>query len=101
MSGKTYKVISAYVTLRVADGLGQEVLQGFHQGATVPEGVNQDDLDRHVRKNLVAEEGSREAGLLAVPAGTPKPGEPPNPSTEGQTRSGPAADEGRRTRRSG
>ncbi|WDZ87190.1 hypothetical protein [Micromonospora cathayae] len=81
---KTHKVTAPYITLRVNDGLGQEVLRGFHQGATVPEGVNQEDLDRHVRKGMVAEEGSREANLLAVPAGTPVQ-EP--------------ADEGRRTRR--
>lgn len=61
---------------------------------------------------MVAEEGSREAELLAVPAGTPVPGEPPNvPVTEasGATpgtadrarRVQEASEDGRRARRSG
>lgn len=112
MSGKSYKVTAAYVTLRVDNELGQEVLLGFHQGATVPDSVNQEDLERHVRKGMVAEEGSREADLLGVPAGTPVPGEPPNvPVTEASAanlstgdrarRAQDATDDGRRTRRSG
>lgn len=109
---KNYRVTAAYVTLRVNNDLGQEVLLGFHQGATVPDGVNRDDLDRHVRKDMVAEEGSREAELLAVPAGTPVPGEPPNvPVTESSAanlsagdrarRASDAGEDGRRTRRPG
>ncbi|MEV1321962.1 hypothetical protein AB0J14_38440 [Micromonospora arborensis] len=112
MSGKTFRVTAAYITLRVDNELGQEVLLGFHQGATLPEGVNQEDLDRHVRKNMVAEEGTREADLLAVPAGTPVPGEPPNVavtessalnlSAEGRgRRAQESADTGQRGRRSG
>lgn len=109
---KAYKVTAPYVTMRVENELGQEVVLGFLQGATLPKGVNQEDLDRHVRKGMVAEEGSREADLLAVPAGTPVPGEPPNtPVTEASAanlgtedrarRAQDAAEDGRRTRRSG
>lgn len=83
MSRKKYVVISPYITLRAKDDTGAEVLSGFHQGAPVPEGVNQEDLDRHLRKGMVAEDGTDEARLLGVPAGTPIPGEPPNvPVTE-------------------
>jgi len=94
---KAYRIVGAYVTLRVKNELEQEVLLGFHQGATVPDGVNQDDLDRHLRKGLIAEAGSREADLLGVPAGTPVPGEPPNvPVTEASGANRSAEDRGRR-----
>lgn len=109
---KAFKVIAPYITLRVNNELGQEVLLGFHQGADLPEGVNQDDLDRHVRKGMVAQDGSREAELLAVPAGTPVPGEPPNtPVAESSAanlapaerarRAQDASEDGRRNRRPG
>lgn len=49
----TYKVISAYATLRVPNDLGQEVLVGFYEGAVLPKNVNQDDLNRHLRKSMV------------------------------------------------
>ena len=66
----SYKVTAAYVTLRVPNELGQEVLLGFYEGAVVPEHVNQDDLDRHLRKSMVAEEGTPEADA-ASPVGRP------------------------------
>ncbi len=66
----TYKVTAPYVTLRVPNELGQPVLAGFYAGAVLPEGVNRDDLDRHVRKGMVAEEGTPEAEA-AVPGGQP------------------------------
>lgn len=107
---KSYVVTAPYVTLRVPDAAGQEVLRGFHQGAAVPVDVNGEDLDRHARKGMVAEGGGREAGLLGVPSGTPVPGEPPNvavgevpagnvPPAERARRAQDAADEGRRGRR--
>ncbi|MCZ7440823.1 hypothetical protein O7598_30850 [Micromonospora sp. WMMC241] len=107
---KAYKVTAAYVTLRVNNDLGQDVVLGFHQGAVLPDGVQQEDLERHVRKGMVAEEGSREADLLAVPAGTPVPGEPPNvPVSEASglnlgtadraRRAQDASEDGRRARR--
>jgi hypothetical protein len=66
-AGKKYKVVSPYVTLRVRDEiLGQEQLLGFHAGAPVPTKVNQEDLERHLRKGMVAEEGSPEADAAVV-----------------------------------
>jgi hypothetical protein len=73
-----YVVLAPYITLRVPDASGGEVITGFYAGAPVPGNVNAEDLERHVRKDMVAEAGSDEAALLAVPAGTPIPGEPPN-----------------------
>lgn len=63
-------VTAAYVTLRVRNELGQEVLLGFYSGAPVPESVNKDDLDRHIRKGMVAEEGTPQADM-ASPGGQP------------------------------
>lgn len=63
-------VTAAYATLRVKNDLGQEVLTGFYEGAVLPDDVNQDDLDRHVRKGMVAKEGSPEADA-ASPVGRP------------------------------
>ncbi|WP_433078875.1 hypothetical protein ACQP1P_38590 [Dactylosporangium sp. CA-052675] len=64
---KVYKVTSPYVTLRVRDDvLGQEVLAGFYAGAPLPSNVNQEDLERHVRKGMVAEEGTPEADAAVV-----------------------------------
>jgi hypothetical protein len=66
----SYKVTAEYVTLRTNNDLGQEVLLGFYRGATLPESVNEEDLDRHVRKGMVAKEGSPEAEA-ATPFGPP------------------------------
>jgi len=63
-----YVVVSPLVTVRVPDGAGSEVYSGFYTGAILPEGVNEDDLDRHVRKGMVAEKGSPEADA-ATPFG--------------------------------
>jgi hypothetical protein len=66
----SHKVTAAYVTVRVPNELGQEVLTGFYEGAVLPDDVNRDDLDRHVRKGMVAEEGTPEAEA-ASPVGKP------------------------------
>lgn len=63
-------VTAAYVTLRVPNELGQEVLLGFYAGAPVPAGVNKEDLERHIRKGMVAEEGTPQAEM-ASPVGQP------------------------------
>jgi hypothetical protein len=78
-----YVVTRPYVTLKVRDATtGAEVVREFYEGGVLPEGANSDDVDRLLRKDMIAEEGSDEANL-AAPAGTPKPGEPPNvPVTE-------------------
>lgn len=78
----TYVVTAPYVTLKVKDLTGQEAVLGFYESGTLPDGANKDDVERLIRKGMVAESGTAEADL-AAPAGTPKPGEPPNvPVTE-------------------
>jgi hypothetical protein len=57
----SYVVTAPYVTLRTKDDLGSEILRGFYAGGVLPDDVNRDDLDRHVRKGMVAEEGTPEA----------------------------------------
>lgn len=66
MSDKTaadsgYVVTAPYITVRVKDDVGSDVIQGYYEGATLPEGVNEDDLDKQVRKGMVAAKGSKEA----------------------------------------
>lgn len=96
-----YVVTAPYATLRVKNDLGQEVLTGFYEGGVLPEDVNQGDLDRHVRKGMVAEQGTPEADA-ASPIGKPvtyddhgmpeqnrprptaKPAESRRPRTEGK-----------------
>lgn len=65
-----YVVTAAYVTLRAKNTVGQDVVQGFYEGAVLPDGVNDDDLQRHLRKGMVAEEGTPEADA-ATPFGKP------------------------------
>lgn len=65
---KGYVVTAPYITVRVKDDLGSDVIQGFYKGGVLPEGVHQDDLDRHVRKGMVAEPGTPEADA-ATPFG--------------------------------
>jgi len=48
----TYRVTAPYVTLQVDTPQGRVVL-GYHKDALVPEGVNADDLARHIRKGMV------------------------------------------------
>lgn len=66
----SHVVTAAYVTVRVKNNLGQDVLHGFYEGAVLPDDVNQSDLDRHVRKGMVAEAGTPEADA-ASPVGRP------------------------------
>jgi hypothetical protein len=89
-----YKVTAAYVTLRVKNDLDQEVLLGYYEGAVLPEGVNEDDLQRHIRKGMVAEEGTEEAEA-ATPFGKPVTFDAAGmPVTEPPK---PASDRGQRT----
>jgi hypothetical protein len=64
-----YVVTAPYITVRVKDNTGSDVIQGFYAGARLPEDVNEDDLDKQVRKNMVASKGSPEADA-ASPFGT-------------------------------
>jgi len=63
-------VTAAYATLRVLNDLGQNVVTGFYRGAVLPDNVDAADLDRHVRKGMVAEQGTPEADA-APPHGQP------------------------------
>jgi hypothetical protein len=78
-----FVVIAPYVTLKVSDQAGGSVMRGMLEGGTFrKDEVDADNLRHHVETRLVAAKGSDEA-KFAGPAGTPKPGEPPNvPVTE-------------------
>lgn len=65
-----YIVTAPYVTLRVKDQTGKEVLLGFYEAAPVPDSVAKDDLERHIRKGMIAEAGTDEADA-ASPVGRP------------------------------
>lgn len=66
----SYKVTGAYVTVKVRDDRGQLMTLGFYQGGLLPEGADRADVERLLRKGLLAEEGTPEADA-AVPHGVP------------------------------
>lgn len=79
-----FVVVAPYVTLKMKDPTGGPlVVKGFNEGAVVKaENVDGDNLRHHVETRLVVPTDAEEA-RFAGPAGTPKPGEPPNvPVTE-------------------
>lgn len=77
----TLKVVFPYITLKVHGDTGT-VIREFYAGATVPDNADPADRDRLVRKGALVDADAA-AAALAVPAGTPIPGEPPNvPVTE-------------------
>jgi hypothetical protein len=84
MGKDEYVVVAPYVTLKVKDGNGGVVVRGFNEGAVVKaEDVDEANLRHHVETRLLAPKGHPDAEF-AGPAGSPKPGEPPNvPVTEG------------------
>lgn len=79
-----FVVVAPFVTLKVKDQLGAYVIRGFSEGAVVKaEDVQPENLRHHVDIRFLAPADSPDAEF-AGPAGTPKPGEPPNvPVTEG------------------
>jgi hypothetical protein len=78
-----YVVAAPLVYLKVPDVGGALVSYTFYAGAPVPENVDKDSLQHHLDSNLVIEASDPVAEVIAVPAGTPIPGEPPNvPVTE-------------------
>lgn len=79
-----YVVVAPYVTLKTKDALGGFVVRGYNEGALVKaEDLDEANLRHHVETRLLAPKGHPDAEF-AAPAGTPKPGEPPNvPVTEG------------------
>lgn len=79
-----YVVTAPYVTFKAKDpATGAIVVREMYQGGVLPDEAEPENVARLVEKGMIAEQGSREADLLGVPAGTPIPGEPPNvPVTE-------------------
>lgn len=73
-----YRVIAPLVYLKVPDAAGKYVNATFYAGAPVPDGVDEKSLQHHLDNGQVVEEDDPAADILAVPAGTPIPGEPPN-----------------------
>lgn len=49
------KVTAAYVTVRVPNLAGQEVLGEFFQDAVLPEKANREDVERLLRKGMAVE----------------------------------------------
>lgn len=81
--GDKYVVAAPLVYLKVRDAHGALISSTFYAGAPVPEDVDEDSLQHHLDSGLVIKQGDPAADVLAVPAGTPVPGEPPNvPVTE-------------------
>jgi hypothetical protein len=75
---KSYKVAAPYVTLRWRDDRGTEMITGFYQGATIPETTDEATVARLLEKGMLIDASDPVADIVAVPAGTPMPGEPPN-----------------------
>lgn len=77
-----YVVVAPYVTLRTKDGMGGVVVRGFNEGAVVKAAdVDEANLRHHIETRLLAPKGHADTEF-AAPAGTPKPGEPPNVPVE-------------------
>lgn len=87
------KVLYPYITLKCTSPLdGSTILRELYAGATVPEEADPADVERLKRKGALVDEHD-DAAVLAVPAGTPIPGEPPNvPVTEQPAIAVPLAD---------
>jgi hypothetical protein len=83
MDADAFVVVDHYVTLKVKDAVGVPQIQGFNEGGTVRrEDVDDASLRHHLDNGQLVPVGSERA-RFAGPAGTPKPGEPPNvPVTE-------------------
>jgi hypothetical protein len=73
-----YVVADHLVYLKVPDVSGALVSYTFYRGAPVPEDVDQDNLQQHLDSGQVVKADEPGADQVAVPAGTPIPGEPPN-----------------------
>lgn len=73
-----YRVVAPLVYLKVPDAGGAYIFSTFYAGALVPDSIHPDSLQHHLESGLVVDEGDPAADVVAVPAGTPIPGEPPN-----------------------
>lgn len=67
----SFRVVAPYVTLKVRDRNGSEVVQGFYAGALVPDPVEGDSLDKHVRTGMLEKVSAAEV-KKANPAGSDK-----------------------------
>lgn len=65
-----YKVTAPYVTVRVKDDLGSDVVREFYTGGVLPEDTHEDDIEKLARKGMIAEQGTPEADA-ATPVGRP------------------------------
>jgi hypothetical protein len=83
MDAAAFVVVDHYVTLKVRDQIGAFQVRGFNEGGTVKrDDIDDESLRHHLDNGQLAPVGSDRA-RFAAPAGTPKPGEPPNvPVTE-------------------
>jgi hypothetical protein len=93
MDAESFVVLAPYVTLKIKDDAGGFVVRGYNEGGVFTrEEIDEDNLRHHLDTGLVAPVGSKLA-RFAGPAGTPKPGEPPNvPVTEQPVASLPLAE---------
>lgn len=66
----SYTVVKPYVTVRVTGDDGVKVLREFYEGGQIPKGADESDLERLLRKGMIAKEGSAGADA-AVPHGVP------------------------------
>jgi hypothetical protein len=73
-----YLVAAPLVYLKVPDVGGALVSYTYYAGAPVPENVDEDSLHHHLDNGQVIKASEPGADQVAVPAGTPIPGEPPN-----------------------
>lgn len=97
MGADEFVVLAAYVTLKVKDQVGSFVIRGFNEGGCVKrEDIDEASLRHHLDSGLLAP-ADAERARFAGPAGTPKPGEPPNvPITETPVSSLPLSERLRR-----
>lgn len=78
MDADEFTVLAAYVTLKVKDALGVYQIRGYYEGGTIKrDDIEDGSLRHHLDTGLIAPVGS-DLARFAGPAGSPKPGEPPN-----------------------
>jgi hypothetical protein len=78
MDADEFVVVAPYATLKVRDQVGAFSFRGFNEGGGVKrDDIDPDNLRHHLESGLMAPVGS-DLARFAAPAGSPKPGEPPN-----------------------
>lgn len=83
MDADEFVVTAPFIGPKVKDRSGAFVIKNFNEGAVIlGDEIDPDSLRHHLDGRQMAVKGS-DAAKFAGPAGTPKPGEPPNvPVTE-------------------